>query len=332
MGIKRSLLQWLSPYAWVLALRHLLYDRGFFRSYGFEVPVLCVGNITVGGTGKTPMTEYLAGRLIESGKTPMVLSRGYGRRTRGFRYVEHSDNVYDSGDEPLQTKRHFPATIVAVCEDRVKGIRRLVEDYPQDPWIILDDAFQHRRVRAGKNILMADHARPFTKDALLPFGRLRDLPSAAGRADCIVYTRCPEPMTSYGIMQESHTDIPVFHTFMSYGPFLPLHDPAAMPQRGAPVMLVTGIANARPLKEHLQKHYLVAYHMEFPDHHRFTAKDLARMRKLLEKNPAWQLITTAKDAVRLMGSGIAGWVIPVRICFYSPESENAFFHLVTGLR
>ncbi|NLH24726.1 MAG: tetraacyldisaccharide 4'-kinase [Bacteroidales bacterium] len=330
--MKTSFLQWLSPYALVLALRHLLYDRGFFRSYDFEVPVICVGNITVGGTGKTPMTEYLAGRLLESGKTPMVLSRGYGRRTRGFRYVELADTAFDSGDEPLQIKRHFPGTVVAVCENRAKGIRRLIEDYPQDPWIILDDAFQHRQVRAGKNILMADHNRPFTKDTLLPFGRLRDLPAAARRADCIVYTRCPESMADCEKTGERHAGMPVFYTFMSYGSFLPLHDPAVMPRTGAPVLLVTGIANARPLKEHLQKHYLVACHIEFPDHHRFTGKDIARMRELLDKNPSWQLITTAKDAVRLKGSGIPGWIIPVRICFFSRESEDAFFHLVTGLQ
>ncbi|MDD4920410.1 MAG: tetraacyldisaccharide 4'-kinase [Bacteroidales bacterium] len=329
--MKTSFLQWLSPYTWALTLRRLLYDRGFFRSYDFKVPVICVGNITVGGTGKTPMTEYLAGRLLESGKNPMVLSRGYGRITRGFRYVALTDTASDSGDEPLQIKRHFPETVVAVCEDRVRGVRRLIEDYPQDPWIILDDAFQHRQVRAGKNILMADHNRPFTKDTLLPFGRLRDLPSAARRADCIVYTRCPESMTDCKIAGERYTDIPVFYTFMSYGPLLPLHDPAALPGTGAPVLLVTGIANARPLKEYLQKHYLVEYHMEFPDHHRFTDKDFARMRGLLEKNPDWQLITTAKDAVRLTGSGIPGWIIPVQISFFPGESEDAFFHLVTGL-
>ena len=327
-----SYLQWLSPYAWVLALRHLLYDRGLFRSYAFDVPVICVGNITAGGTGKTPMTEYLAGRLLEKGKQPLVLSRGYGRKTRGFRYVELNASSMETGDEPLQIKRQVPGAVAAVCEDRAEGIRRLVVDHPHDPWIILDDAFQHRRIRAGKNILMSDHARPFARDILLPFGRLRDLPSAAGRADCIVYTHCPGSMAGCEKIGDRHTGIPVFYTFMSYGSLLPLHNPRTLPHAGSPVLLVTGIANARALKEHVQQHFLLARHLEFPDHHRFTGKDIARMLELLDRNPSWQLITTAKDAVRLAGSGIPGWVIPVRISFFPGESEDAFFHLVTGLR
>ncbi|HPV88236.1 MAG TPA: tetraacyldisaccharide 4'-kinase [Bacteroidales bacterium] len=331
MGIKKTYLTWLSPFSWVLALRHFLYDRGIFTSWSFDVPVICVGNLAVGGTGKTPMTEFLVERLLEKGRNPIVLSRGYGRKTRGFRYVTLSDTASDVGDEPLQIKRRFCRAVVAVCEDRVRGVRRLLADHPQDPWIILDDAFQHRRIRAEKNILMTDCSRPFWKDTLLPLGRLRDLPSAVRRADCVVLTRCKPKMPFSGIIKPV-ADIPVFSTMMSYGDLIPLNDPEIMPEKGSSVLLLTGIAYASPLRDYLQTQYKVECHLEFSDHHRFTAKDLSRIKQLLGKHPNWHLITTAKDDARLTGSGIAGWVIPLRISFFSEESAAGFFHLVTGLR
>lgn len=329
--MNKTYLTWLSPYAWVIALRHYLYDRGILRSRSFQVPVICVGNITVGGTGKTPMTEFLVGRLLDKGKKPMVLSRGYGRKTRGFRYVTLSTTASVVGDEPIQIKKRFPEAVVAVCEDRVRGVRCLLADYPQDPWIILDDAYQHRRIRAGKNILMTDCSRPFWKDTLLPFGRLRDLPSAARRADCLVFTRCQPTSPFAGIVERSLRDIPVFSTTMFYGDPVPLNNPGTMPERGSSVLLLTGIANAAPLRDHLQEQFKVECHLEFSDHHRFTKRDLSRIKHMLDEHPGWHLITTAKDAARLSGCGIAGWIIPMEISFFSEEIATAFFHLVTGL-
>jgi tetraacyldisaccharide 4'-kinase len=197
MGVKNFLRIWLSPYAWVLGVRHFLYDTGIIPSREFpQVPIICVGNLAAGGTGKTPMTEYLVELLLQNGKRPMVLSRGYGRKTKGFHYVEPHGEAGAHllwGDEPLQIKYRFPGVVVAVCEDRVAGVERLLADYPEDPWILLDDAMQHRRLKPSKTILMSNYNRPYWKDRLLPFGRLRDLPSAARRADCLVLTHCPSP-------------------------------------------------------------------------------------------------------------------------------------------
>ena len=332
MGLRRTYRLWLSPYAWALALRHCLYDKGILGSRSFDVPVICVGNITVGGTGKTPMTEFLVRRLLEHGKRPVVLSRGYGRKTGGFRFVQVDDSVDCTGDEPLQIKRRYPQAVVAVCEDRVEGMKRLLVSGTEDAWFILDDAFQHRRLRAGRNILMTDYRRPFMTDNLLPFGRLRDVPSAACRADCVVYTHCPssgDPLRGVPVLQK---DLPVYPTYMEYSDPQPFNDPLKRPERGSPILLVTGIANALPLKEYLQTGYQVVCQLNFRDHHRFSQKELERIRTLLGQHPQWQLVTTAKDATRLRGSGIRGWIIPVGIRFFSEDNANEFFHLVTGLR
>ncbi len=329
--MNRMRLMWISPYAWILGLRHFLYDKGIFRSYAFPFHTICVGNITVGGTGKTPMTEYLTASFLEKNVTPVVLSRGYGRKTKGFRYVNVTDTWEQAGDEPLQIKQHCPGVPVAVCEDRVKGLLRISKDFPGNPPVILDDAFQHRRVRASKNVLMVDHTRPVSEDTLLPFGRLRDVPRAGKRADCVVYTRCPHVPDPKSLPKETLWNVPEFYTYMSYGDLVPMNHAKNEPQKGASLLLVTGIANPKPLVEFLETSYKVLYHLKFPDHHRFTLKELEKIRGLLDQNPHLQMVTTAKDAVRLASSGIPGWVIPVRLSFFSAESANEFFHLVTGL-
>ncbi|HOO43332.1 MAG TPA: tetraacyldisaccharide 4'-kinase, partial [Bacteroidales bacterium] len=315
--MNRTYLMWLSPYAWILGLRHILYDRGIFRSHTFPFHTICVGNITVGGTGKTPMTEYLAGRFLEKNVTPVVLSRGYGRKTKGFRYVNVTDTWDLAGDEPLQIKRHYPDVPVVVCEDRVEGLLHICKDFPGNPPVILDDAFQHRRVRASKNVLMADFTRPVSKDTLLPFGRLRDLPRAGKRADCVVYTRCSPLQDPKNQPTENLWKAPAYYTYMTYGQPIPLNRAENELREGDTLLLVTGIANPKPLVVYLETSYKVAHHLKFPDHHCFTEKDLEKIRGLLAADPQMKLVTTAKDAVRLASSGIPGWVIPVRISFFS---------------
>ncbi len=330
----------LSPYAWVLGVRHFLYDSGIIPSREFpHVPIICVGNLAVGGTGKTPMTEYLIELLLQKGKQPMVLSRGYGRKTKGFHYVEpyevtcqkngHASQKTDGhllwGDEPLQIKYRFPHVVVAVCEDRVAGVERLLADYPEDPWIILDDAMQHRRLKPSKTILMSKSNNPFWKDRLLPLGRLRDLPSAARRAHCIVLTHCPSPLTSHS---SPITSAPIFHTYMSYGEPVPLHAFSQQFCKKLPVLLVTGIADAEPLRQYVQTHYTLERHLAFPDHHVFSGKDLKKIKQLLQENSSWQLLTTAKDATRLMSYNIPGWVIPMEIRFFSKENATGFSQLI----
>ena len=325
----------LSPYAWVLGVRHFLYNTGIIPSREFsDVPIVCVGNLAVGGTGKTPMTEYLVELLLQKGKRPMVLSRGYGRKTKGFHYVlkEETAGHILWGDEPLQIKYRFPNVVVAVCEDRVAGVERLLADYPEDPWIILDDAMQHRRIKPSKTILMSKYNRPYWKDRLLPLGRLRDLPSAAHRAHCIVLTHCPSPLIPHSSPFTPHpslnTSAPVFHTYMSYGEPELLHNSSQQFCKKSPVLLVTGIADAEPLRQYVQTHYTLERHLNYPDHHVFSGRDLEKIKQLLQENPSWQLVTTAKDAVRLMHSNIPGWIIPIEIQFFSEEDAAVFSQLI----
>lgn len=336
----------LSPYAWVLGVRHFLYNTGIIPSREFpDIPIICVGNLALGGTGKTPMTEYLVELLLQKGKCPMVLSRGYGRKTKGFHYVEPNEATCQKsghafrenghllwGDEPLQIKYRFPNVVVAVCEDRVAGVERLLADYPEDPWIILDDAMQHRRIKPSKTILMSKYNRPYWKDRLLPLGRLRDLPSAAHRAHCIVLTHCPSPLIPHSSPFTPHpslnTSAPVFHTYMSYGEPELLHNSSQQFCKKSPVLLVTGIADAEPLRQYVQTHYTLERHLNYPDHHVFSGRDLEKIKQLLQENPSWQLVTTAKDAVRLMKHNIPGWIIPIEIRFFSEEDATAFSQLI----
>ena len=354
MGVKTFLYTWLSPYAWVLGIRHFLYDSGMLLSREFpNVPVICVGNMTVGGTGKTPMTEYLVEWLLQQGKRPMVLSRGYGRKTKGFHYVEpheaacqkngyvfrengnacrETDGHILWGDEPLQIKYRFPNVVVAVCEDRVAGVERLLTDYPEDPWIILDDALQHRRLKPSGTVLMANFHRPFWKDRLLPFGRLRDLPSAVKRADCVVLTHCPFPLPEEQKKEhirqvKQSATIPVFHTYMTYGAPVPLNNPQQPLRKESPVLLVTGVADAAPLRQYVQTHYKVERHLNYPDHHIFSQKTLKNHAPVAGKSfpPADYHSQRCRAPY---AQPHPGWVIPIKLQFFPEETAAAFSQLV----
>ncbi len=322
MGWKLNGLMWLSPYAWVLALRHRMYDAGWFRSYSFDFPIICVGNITVGGTGKTPVTEYLVQFFLDRGISPVVLSRGYGRKTKGFRYVEAGDPARDVGDEPKQIKNKFPLVSVAVAEDRVAGICRICEDLTPQV-LILDDAFQHRRISARWNIVLEDYNRPVAKDTLLPFGRLRDLPSAIRRAQCLIITKCPPGLTEDEILQDRvlpGSNIPVFCSGLTYETPIPLtreHKPYL--PIGSSLLVVTGIAAPGPFIAYLKEHYVVKEHMAFPDHHTYTAKDYRKIKAYLDEHVECQMVTTEKDAVRLVPFKLPGWLFPVRISNLNPR-------------
>ena len=325
MGRKLNGFMWLSPYAWVLALRHKIYDMGLLRAHSFDFPVICVGNITVGGTGKTPVTEYLIQFFLDRGIRPVVLSRGYGRKTKGFRYVEAGDRARDVGDEPLQIKSKFPGITVAVREDRVDGIRRLcATEIPQV--LILDDAFQHRRVSPRWNIVLEDYNRPVTKDTLMPFGRLRDLPLALRRAHCLIVTKCPPGLTEEEILQtrkSSGNGLPVFCSGLEYERPIPLRagQETNLPE-GSPLLVVTGIATPAPFIAYLKEHYEVKEHMAFPDHHLFTKNDFKRIQTFLDEHSECRLATTQKDAVRLTPSHLPGWVFMVKISFLTDRFRS----------
>lgn len=326
------MLRWLlAPFSllWYLGsrLRNHLYDIGYKASIEFTVPTLSVGNLTVGGTGKTPMVEYLI-RLLQHDYQVATLSRGYGRKTRGFRLAGPADDAASIGDEPLQMYRKFsPGTAVTVCEDRVYAIPCILTERPETNLVILDDAYQHRPLKASFSILLSDYNRPFYADWVLPAGRLREPRAGAQRADAVVITKCPtdlpvaeqEAITA-AVQDYSRPDVPVFFAGLTYGELAPFGE--SRPERSKRrVVLVTGIAQTAPLLSYLQARYEVLEHLQFADHHAYTTRDAARMAARAQELEA-DLITTEKDAVKLRQAALQEqlrqvpcWYQPVEMCF-----------------
>ncbi len=286
-------------------IRHKLFDWKVIASEEIDIPVVCVGNITVGGTGKTPMSEYLIANLSRNFRVAL-LSRGYGRRTKGFLEVLTTTPFRDSGDEPKQMKLKFPETMVAVCEDRNEGIRRIREADPAVNLIIMDDAFQYRRVEAWANVVLMDYSRPVWRDHLMPRGRLRDLTGQMHRANFVVVTKCPPDMNAIDmrLVTKSLGLFPyqsLFFSEMRNGAAAPLYPDCADDLReGASVIVMAGVASPAPLVEEMSKRYNVVSTLIFPDHHPYRMRDLDRMQRALEDAPPGTVIvTTEKDAVKL---------------------------------
>ncbi len=287
-------------WAMVVWLRGKLFDWGVLPSRSFPLPVICVGNLAVGGTGKTPHVEHLLRLLHAEGYRVAMLSRGYGRRTKGFRLARPGHTAAHIGDEPLQMMRNCPFATIAVCESRVEGMRRLLElpDAPQV--VVLDDAYQHRYVRAGLNILLTEASRLYTTDHLLPWGRLREPASAAHRAQAVVVTKCrpgqwPDLKVAPGQL--------LYYSRIAYGALLGWSGGAgcAAPDVcGACVLLLTGIAHPEPLRQHLlERGAAEVVCLSFPDHHAFDRRDAARVNRSFAQLRGGCVVTTQKDAVRL---------------------------------
>ena len=325
----------LRPLGWLYGLgtgiRNRLYDNGTLKSTTFQVPVISIGNITVGGTGKTPHTEYIASILKDRFSTA-VLSRGYGRHTKGFFMSDdHSDSGL-IGDEPLQIKRRFPDLDVAVSENRVKGISRLMNMCAPQV-ILLDDAFQHRSVTPSLNILIVNRNRSILADAMLPAGRLRENAAGRRRADIIIVSKCPEDLTSDAMDSIAHdlkvsTRQKVFFTALEYGSLYPMNGTAATPAPGCPVLAVTGIADPAPFEAELHKSHTEIRMLSYPDHHEFTKRDISDMESTLQVMPAGSvMITTAKDAARLSGMDLKPelleriFVLPVSVKFLREQDK-----------
>lgn len=285
----------LAPISWIYGffvwVRNVLYDDHVFRSTEVAIPTICVGNLAVGGTGKTPMAEYLISLLSPKYKVAL-LSRGYGRQTKGFRIANAQDTARTIGDEPMQIYTHFPEIPVAVCADRVKGVKRLQQLYPDLQCVILDDAYQHRKLRCGFYVLLTPYDRLYTNDHLLPWGRLRDLPSQSNRANVVVVTKCPNNMQPIDRRIVSNTlQLATYqhlcYSSIGYMPYT-FHDTP---------LLVTGIANPMPLLEHLQQQFPDTELLAFADHHVFTTQDVAR---ILSKAENYEhVVTTEKDYMRM---------------------------------
>ncbi|MCI1187375.1 tetraacyldisaccharide 4'-kinase [Hymenobacter sp. DH14] len=328
-------LSWL--YAVVLAGRNWLYDYGWKRSETFAVPLVDVGNLRVGGTGKTPHVIWMVEELLRQGHRPAILSRGYGRQTQGPRLAGPADSAATVGDEPWQYYGQFAArqVPVAVAEKRGLGVALLLSQHPEISIIVLDDAYQHRAVRPTLNILLTELARPFYTDHVLPAGRLRESRAGAARADVVIITKCPPDLSSAAraavaqrVRRYTRPGVPVLFSAYTYAApqLLPVADDAAAiaaePTASAgPALLLTGIAQPGPLREYLaQQGYTLGWHAEFPDHHAFTPADLAALRAHWQ--PGWPIFTTEKDATRLLDpalraarAGLPFYTIPVRVAF-----------------
>lgn len=299
-------------YGIVIYIRNRLYDLNIFKSTEFDIPVISVGNITVGGTGKTPHTEYLAALLKEQFNV-VTLSRGYMRQTKGFREVEIHSLANETGDEPLQMKNKFPEIGVFVDENRVHGINEILKlkANNQPDVILLDDAFQHRRVTPGINVLLIDYNRPIEEDMLLPVGRLREGKGQARRANIIVFTKCPDEITpiTRRITMKNVNLRPfqsLYFTKMKYGELTPVISEMAVSfssetMKEFAVLMVCGIANPEPFKKHLSMDFGEVHDVIFPDHHHFAPADIEKIETEFDniQNKNKIIVTTEKDAIRL---------------------------------
>lgn len=346
-------------YDGITRLRNWLYDTRLLRSHTFTVPTVVVGNLTVGGTGKTPHVEYLIG-LLKRDHAITTLSRGYGRRTKGFLVAGDRSDARHIGDEPLQIYRKFGHEIsVAVGEDRVAAIQKIIQKSEvrsqNSPLplegagarlpavVLLDDAFQHRPVRAALSVLLTDHDRPFYNDWVLPAGNLRESRTGAARAGCIVVSKCPpglELSESQAIADRigryAAPGTPVFFTAIRYGGpvgFGVLEDIHARTVLPGAVVLVSGIARPRMLENHVARQFELRRHLAFADHHDYTPADVAKMRRVCAETGAEAVLTTEKDFVKLsrmdLPPEMAFFYLPIEIYFLF-GGENRFREIVAA--
>lgn len=321
-------------YGLAVMVRNLLFDKKFLNSAEFNFPLICVGNLAAGGTGKSPMVEYLVQLLHQQFKVA-TLSRGYKRKTKGYALANNNTTALEIGDEPMQFHLKFPEVAVAVGEERIVAIPQLLHDKPGTQVIILDDAFQHRSIKAGLNILLTEYNDLFTRDFFLPTGDLRDEKSSYKRAQIIIVTKCPVELPVKE-KQEIIEDInlvdeqKIFFTAIEYGaPYHIINHHKRPITDGDEVLLVCGIANPKPLKNLLLQEADTYYQLTYSDHHIFSIDDLHEISEKYEQITSENklILTTEKDAVRLLKfreqlSAMPLYVIPIRHKFLFNEAEN----------
>ena len=340
----------LFPYYLALKIRHAMYDHNFLvKSRKAEIPTICIGNVTVGGTGKTPHTEMILDTLMrteEWGRRNIaVLSRGYKRKTRGFRIVEAGGQALAFGDEPIQIKRNYPWATVAVDKDRNNGCDLLahpekspVKTYPAADIVVLDDAFQYRKLKATVNIVLVDYNHPVSKDRLMPLGRLRDLPERIGKAQIVIVTKCPLYMQDDEKQQfardlKIREDQKLFFTSIDYSQpeaiFVEECNSRYIYSNKA--IVFSGIAGDTPLIQYLSGTYKVVKRLSFGDHHRYRNSDIRAIEAAVEKWPTAAVITTEKDAQRVrevkkMPRKLKErlFQVPIKVAFLEPEDAEVF--------
>lgn len=303
-------------YGVVMAVRNKMFDYGILKQQEFDIPIVVVGNIAMGGTGKTPHVEYIVESLL--GKYNIgVLSRGYRRATKGFVLASPQSRPEDIGDESYQIYRKFgPDITVAVCEKRAEGIRQMREINPALNMIILDDAFQHRYVKPSVSVILTEYNRPVFNDKILPYGRLRESARALNRADMVVVTKCPVDMKPmhYRLFEENLKLFPFQKLYFSrynYGHLVPIFpdevtDIPALDNLRAnnSILVITGVANPKPFVRFLRRNKAKVKLKRFTDHHNFTASDMEEIARLFDELPSANkfIVTTEKDAVRILNN------------------------------
>jgi tetraacyldisaccharide 4'-kinase len=322
-------------YGALVWLRNRLYDSGFFSSVEFSVPVISVGNLSVGGTGKTPHVEYLI-RLLQYQYKVATMSRGYKRRTQGFLLADESANALRIGDEPMQYHMKFPDVAVSVAEERMTGIPLLVQKVPDVDVVLLDDAYQHRSVKPGLNILITDFSKPFYNDFILPYGRLREGRTAYKRANVIIVSKCPPDLSkaAAGEIRQRINPLPKQHLFFStiqYDQPYDLFTGETASLEGKSALLVCCIAKPQPLIDHSEALAGQVHVLSYPDHHYFLSKDMEEIKETYDN---WDvtnkvIVTTEKDATRLhlqkeklSALNTQVIVLPIKISFLFQEGEQ----------
>ena len=358
LGISSKI--FLFPYWLALKIRHFLYDKNIKKGSIYPVPVICVGNITVGGTGKTPHTEMII-RLLSEKYRVAVLSRGYKRESKGFRIAQVTDTYKEVGDEPLQIKQKFPHITVAVCKSRREGIEKLLalpqaaahlQDACRPELIILDDGFQHRKVKPAHSVVLVNYSRPIVGDNLLPIGLLRDLPEQIRRADSVIISKSPIAVYADGIMDQYRTAEVVLQQEQKWRGEMKLSAQQKLYfseiRYGSPLavfygegdsryiysktaIFFTGIANDMEFRNNLVANYKVLDSLKFADHKNFSRADVRKINSWAKKHPTAAIFTTEKDSKRLVSvKGLDKNVIsrlfyiPIEVAIF-PDAKEAEF-------
>ena len=368
----------LFPYSITLALRDLIYRKGWKKARPAEVPTISVGNITVGGTGKTPHVEMILRTLLQSDdwaySNIAVLSRGYKRKSKGFQKVTRDGTAALYGDEPLQIAKKFPSVTVAVDKDRLEGCRFLChpdqlqtdkkarkctdKDIPAAGIIVLDDAFQYRKLKPSVNIVLVDFYRPVHKDRLLPLGHLRDLPVRLRDADILIVTKCPPYMdewekgkwaeslglrnystaTCKGVTAKGKEQVLLF-SYIGYRDMKPVFgdDADSRYMYAQRLILFSGIAKDTPLRNYLSDKYKIVKHFHFPDHHKYTAADIRTLCGAVRRSPTAVVATTEKDAQRIVDTKTVPealkerlFEVPIDVNFLTEEEKTVFETTLLG--
>ncbi len=328
-------------YLFITESRNFLYNKNFRKSVQFSLPIISVGNLSTGGTGKTPHIEYLISLLCKNYHLA-VLSRGYGRRSKGFKNVLPTATAYEVGDEPLQIKNKFPSTDVYVCEERVPAIPQILIENEKTELILLDDAFQHRKIKPGLSILLMDYTQPFYKDIILPTGNLREHARNYKRANIIIVTKCPPRLKLAQQQQIIDRIKPIPHQKIFFSTIVYANEinnlitgQSLKLSKGLKVISLTGVADDTHFISYLKKETNVMDQFSFFDHHRYNRKDIQKIKSKVDSFPKTDcIITTEKDATKLYAlkdiiekAGLQIYILPISIIFLD-TADKSFDHSI----